>query len=101
MKRGVMKVAEHKDFSYYRIACGCLSNRHDAELVFENEDGIVSITLSQKLRTKVINRFKLMFQLLFTGKVELESDFILTDNNVDGFIEELKEGKEHIKNEIH
>ena len=42
-----------------------------------------------------------MFQLLFTGKVELESDFILTEDNADGFIKALKEGKEHIKNEIH
>lgn len=93
MKKGVMKVSEYKDFVYYRIACGCLSDRHDASLIFENDDGLVSITLSQTLRSKNINRFKLLFKLLFTGKVELEGDFILTENNVDGFIEALEEGK--------
>lgn len=108
-----MKLHEFDDSIYYRAACSCADNEHDVTIEFEIDKEIPSmifLNFHKKIAWcshwgdnlnffgRVWKRIKCSFLMLFTGYVELEESFILQDEeNIDGFIEALIEGKEYVK----
>ena len=112
----VMKTHEFNDSIYYRAACSCGSDEHDVTIEFEKDEGIPSMIFlnfhkkiawcshwgdNLNIFERAWKRIKCSFLMLFTGYVELEESFILQEEeNIDGFIEALIEGKESIKRKI-
>jgi hypothetical protein len=45
----------------------------------------------------IINRITGIWQLAFNGYIEFHADFVVTEDNIDGLIAVLEEGKEGIK----
>jgi hypothetical protein len=99
----MMKIKEYDDAVYYRVACGCAGGDHDmaiwAEKVGDDDDyyeirmsvdmvahGYRSRFTSRWLRwlDEPVNRMALALRVLFTGRVELNQEFVLGKENVRG-----------------
>jgi len=112
INKNVMKTSEFDDAIYYRVACSCGSDEHDVTIEFEKDDKIPSmifLNFHKRLgwcsRWGTLNIFERFwkritgsFKMLFTGYIEVEESFILSEDNIDPFIEALKEGKGYIEN---
>ena len=105
-----MKTEEFKDAVYYRVACSCGSDEHDVTLELEKDSVFEDLTLTfykkiyytshwkPNFFSRLWIRIKGVIKLLFTGYIELESDFILQgEEHIDSFIKALEEGKHLIK----
>jgi len=111
ISKNVMKTHEFEDSIYYRAACSCGSDEHDVTIEFERDEDIPSMIFLNFYKKigwcshwgdlnwfeRVWKRIKCSVIMLFTGYVELEESFILDKDNIDSFIEALKEGKEYMK----
>ena len=109
---------------WYNIGCDCGSGEHDTNIMFEYDKSIdilflnfyKTISYSKEFghlyyeddtlvdvikdKIKVLwKRMKDATKLLFTGYVEMESDFILKDTqHIQDFIDALIEGREYCLN---
>ena len=106
-----MKTHEFDDSIFYRVSCDCGSDEHDITIEFEKIEDIsamIFLNFYKKIGwcshwgnlnwfERIWKRLKCSFLMLFTGYVELEESFILSEENIDPFIEALVEGKEYIK----
>jgi hypothetical protein len=111
ISKNVMKTNEFDDSIYYRAACSCNSSEHDVTIEFERDEEIPSMIFLNFYKNigwcshwgdlnwfqQIWKRIKCSFLMLFTGYVELEESFILTEDNIEPFIEALIEGKTYIK----
>jgi hypothetical protein len=112
ISKNVMKTNEFEDSIYYRAACDCGSNEHDVTIEFERDNDIPSmifLNFYKKIAwsshwgnlnwfSQIWKRIKCSLKILFTGYVELEETFILSENNIEYFIKALIEGEEYLKN---
>jgi len=108
-----MRVNKFDDSIVYRVACHCGSDEHDVTIELEKDEEIPSMVFLNFYKKigwcshwgnlnwfeRVWKRIKCSFLMLFTGYVELQEDFILSEDNIEPFIEALKEGKEYINAE--
>ena len=106
-----MKVNEFDNSVIYRAACSCGSDEHDVTIELERDEEIPSMIFLNFYKKigwcshwgnlnwfkRVWKRIKCSILMLFTGYVELEESFILSDDNIDLFIAALIEGKEILK----
>lgn len=111
----VMLESEFKGFLLFRAACACLHPDHDVRILvsFEENTG-VEIEFHKKLSLTVVNegfpsslreRLKVIwqrlvacFKILFTGELELESSFLLTEvQHLDDLISALQTGREMVE----
>ncbi len=113
ISKNVMKTDEFKDSIYYRAACNCGSNEHDVTIEFKIDKDIPSMLFLNfhkntawsssdwgklNLISSIWRRVKCSLRMLFTGYVELEESFIIQgEEDIDAFIDALKEGKKLIK----
>ena len=111
ISKNVMKTMEFDNEVFYRVSCGCGDNEHGTTIHFEIEEDVphtVFLNFYKKvawcsnwgdlnLFEQIWQRIKTSAIMLFTGYIDLEESFIIDMDNIDGFIEALKEGKEHMK----
>ena len=111
INKNVMKTNEFEDSIYYRVACSCGSNDHDITIEFEKDQDIPSMIFlnfykniawcshwgNLNIFERAWKRITCSLKMLFTGFVELEESFILSEDNIESFIKALIEGKEYIE----
>jgi len=111
ISKNVMKTNEFDDSIYYRAACSCGSNEHDVTIEFERDEKIPSMIFMNFYKNiawcshwgnlnwfeRVWERIKCSIVMLFTGYVELQECFILSNDNIEPFIKALIEGEEYLK----
>lgn len=117
----IMKIAEYKPISViYKCSCSCLDNNHDLWIDVEQDREFQSIELSftinvgyyseqpdysklfiKRIPTNIKNlwyRLKKSIELLFTGYLESENTFMITDEEqMNDLINALNEGKQLLK----
>ena len=101
------RICEMDDFGnsiWYRLTCECGSDNHncDLELSKDNEfDSLIYLTFYSNLlnkEKKFFKRIKNAIKLIFIGYIEMSGEVIMKEDQIDDFIEALKEGKEKVKN---
>lgn len=112
ISKNVMKTDEFKDSIFYRAACSCGSNEHDVTIEFEIDEDIPSMLFlnfhkkvawcpswsNLNLFQRIGSRIACSLEMIFTGYIELEESFIIQgEEDINSFIEALKEGKKLIK----
>jgi len=109
ISRNAMKTNEFEDSIYYRVACSCGADDHDITIEFEKDGSMIFLNFYKniawcshwgshlKYRQKLWKRITAALKMLFTGYIELEESFILTEDNIESFIKALIEGEEYIK----
>ena len=112
ISKNIMKTNEFEGSIYYRAACSCGDSDHDVTIEFERDDDIPSMIFlnfhkriawcshwgdHQSYRARVWKRIKASIKMLFTGYIELEESFILTEDNIEPFIKALIEGEDYIQ----
>jgi hypothetical protein len=109
--KNAMKTLEFEDSIYYRVACSCASDEHDITIELERDEEIPSMIFlnfykkiawcshwgNLNIFGRAWKRIKCSFLMLFTGYVELEESFILSNDNIDSFIKALIEGQEYLE----
>jgi hypothetical protein len=118
--KNIMELKEYDNVCImYKATCSCLSPDHDLIISVEKDRETNSINLQfdvnvcfieeslfdkkgKRLFTLYIknmwNRFKKSLELLFTGYLEMNSTFIIDDEQqMKDFINSLIEGIEHLK----
>jgi len=111
-EKRIMKLHEFEDVIYYRAACSCGDARCDLTLELEKDKkcGMVFLNMDKNLywsshwqsdnffKNRWL-RIKAAFKMLFTGYVEIEESFIFRgDEQIDAFIDALKEGRDYLNN---
>jgi len=113
ISKNVMKTNQFDDSVYYRVACECGSDDHGITIELEKDIKIPSMIFMNFYKNiawcshwghlnwfeRVYKRIKCSIIMLFTGYVELQECFILSNNNIEPFIEALIEGKELLKSD--
>jgi hypothetical protein len=108
----MMKIKEYDDAVYYRVACGCSGCDNDMAIWAEktgDEDYEVRMSIDMvahgyrsrfnslwlRWLDEPINRMAIALRVLFTGRIELNQEFVLNKENVRGFRTALQdiEGK--------
>jgi hypothetical protein len=107
---------------WYKISCDCGSDDHGATIEIEYDKEINMLFLHfykeveyaawwfwkddnflgkiKDIYNCIIKRIKGSIKLLFTGRLEMEDEFILSrEDHINDFIEALQEGKEYCKEE--
>jgi hypothetical protein len=109
ISKNVMKTNEFEDSIYYRVACS--SDDHDIIIEFEKDEKIPSMIFLNFYKNiawcshwgnlnwfqRTWKRITGSLKMLFTGYVELQETFILSEDNIKPFIEALIEGNEYIQ----
>ena len=107
----IMKTAEFDDSIYYRAACACGADEHDVTIEFEKDQHTTMLFLNfyktiawcshwgNELNwfQRIWKRISASFKMLFTGYIDLEESFILTEKSIEPFIKALIEGEEYMK----
>ena len=96
--------------AFYRTTCKCMSKSHDLdiELGYDEEYDMLEMTFNinciwdthwnMNWVERLCRRFKTSMRLLFTGRVDLEQEFIFRgDEHVGGILNALNEGVEKIR----
>lgn len=111
ISKSTMKLAEWNNAIMYRVACDCTDQDHDItlDLEFDPEVKMIFLNMYKKLQWSSVQgwngnffkeiycRIKTAIKMLFTGYIEVESDFILREEQIDSFIEALEEGKRKLE----
>lgn len=106
-----MKTNEFKDAIYYRVACDCDDPEHDIQLVFEADEGIVTLTFYGTMQAwswgygcrpnfikRLWWRFKAPLLFFFRGYTEVSRDMvILNEEHVESLVKVLKEGTDYLR----
>ena len=109
----VMKISEFPDSVFYRAACSCGSSDHTVEIELEKDKEIPEMVFLNFYKDvawcdywgnkNIFQRFwlktKAVCRIIFTGYIHLEESFILQgEEQINEFIDALKEGKKHVQN---
>jgi len=112
ISKNAMKTFEFDDSIFYRVACSCGADEHDITVEFERDNQIESMIFlnfhknvswcpgweKANIFQKFWKRLTGSLRMLFTGYIEVEESFILSENNIQPFIDALIEGKGYIEN---
>ena len=109
----IMKLSEWQDSIWYQATCDCTSPDCDLDIHMslgkDKEHPFLYINFYHKVAwserydkynwfSRIWRRLTGVIQLLFTGQLEFESDFILQgEEQINSFIEALEEGKKKLK----
>ena len=111
MKGSEWKEANGHMTKTFTTKCACVSEAHDINSWIEcNKDDVVELHFNQVLKTKwwkrpttvewvnsLLNRVTGIWQLASKGYIEVHSDFIISEDNVDGLIAVLREAKREMR----
>ena len=112
IEKSVMKVGEWKDSVMYRVSCQCTDPSCDMTLELEKDHALKMIYLNLYKDLSLASywqsddnwfkdiwlRIKYSFRMMFTGRIEVQEVFIMQEEQIEGFIKALEEGKEYLKN---
>jgi len=113
IKKRVMKLNEFENSVWYRAACSCGDERCDLTLELEKDEEISSMIFLNmyknlywsshwKSDNKLFNlwlRIKVAAKVLFTGYIKIEESFIFKgEEQIDDFMDALKEGRDYLNN---
>jgi len=108
-KSKICLLTKHNTGLMYRVTCACLDESDDIWIDYEldSDSKMVILTFYRKLNyvnhisgfkgklTYLFNRFKDALKILFKGELEITGETIISgEEDIDNFIEVLKEGKE-------
>ena len=109
--KSVMKIHEWEKAITYRVACNCGDEKCDMTLDLEKDDNLCMIFLniyknlhwssywgSTNWFKNIWLRIKCALKVLFTGYIEIQESFIMREDQINGFIKALEEGKDYLKN---
>ena len=110
ISKNVMKTGEFDDAIFYRLACVCGSDECDLNLELEHiveDDCMTQLYIYKTLcwdaryypvwYKRIWIRIKTAFQVLFTGRIRTETTFIMGEEQMDAFVEVIKEAREKFK----
>jgi len=106
----VMKSDDFDSSIFYKIDCDCMDNNCIITIEMEYDERFNDITLTffKKIALsshwgnlnffkRQIKNIKAALKILFTGYIELEGSFIISEKeHIEAFIEALNEGKDKI-----
>lgn len=105
----IMGIGKFDNCVMYRAECGCGSKDHDIVLDMEIDDDIIGLNFYQELESTLHweeytflkrqwEKIKMVFKLIFFGRIKVEGYFIInSDEQIDGFIKALQDGKKYLK----
>lgn len=116
-----MKLDEYRGCITYKASCSCFNSDHDLFIYMEKDEGFNILNLrfyadikcsgnfdlwdqspfSKKLK-KILsvlwNRTKISLRVMFLGKIEMEQEFVINDEEqINDFIKALEDGKKYLK----
>jgi hypothetical protein len=94
---GVMLVRDYGAAKTYKIACQCQSDDHIHNLWIEAEESEVTVTIYAQLKSKGINRWHRIWQLLSTGYIDCEESIIMTQQQALNYAEALKSAAKDVE----
>ena len=108
IEKNVMQLYEYEDMIVYRISCECGSPRCDMSLELEKYHDMIFLNLSKKLYIDtsweernlfkgIWLRIKYALKILFIGRITVSESFIMKENQINGFIKALEEGKSKLE----
>ena len=111
-EKRIMELHKFGDAIYYRAACSCGDDKCDLTLELEKDKkcGMIFLNMYKNLywssHWQSDNFFKNMWirvkaalKMLFIGYVKIEESFIFKgDEQIDAFLNALKEGREYLNN---
>lgn len=111
ISKNVMQLHEFEGSVWYRLVCQCGSPRCDLTIELENDRDVSSVYLNfykhlawssywgddNKWYKNFWLRIKCSLRVLFTGYVKVEESFLMQEEQIDGFIQALKEGREKLE----
>ena len=106
-----MKLAEWDNSTMYRVACECTDQEHDItlDLEYDSDVNMIFLNMYKNLRwcsykgcdqnffSEIWCRIKTALKMIFTGYIEVNCDFILREDQINGFMEALEEGKRKLE----
>lgn len=104
IEKNVMQLYEYKDMIVYRVSCECGSKECDMTLELEKDHDMIFLNIYKNLHLDTSweernffkglwLRIKYALKILFVGRVTVEESFIMKENQINGFIKALEEGK--------
>ena len=109
----IMFLNKFEKFIAFRASCDCTDERDDIRIHIEVIDDHIEMVFYKKMfsveyrpnpetfKDHVLNlkyRFINAIKLIFTGHIEVESDFLFCEEDqINSFVDTLIEGKEYIK----
>jgi hypothetical protein len=108
----IMKLHEFNEAVYYRASCSCGESKCDLSIELEREKGSDMIFLnmyknvywssywkSDNFFKNIWIRIQASLKVLFTGYIKMEESFIFQgDEQIDAFLNALKEGRDYLDN---
>jgi len=107
IEKSVMKVHEYDDSVTYRVACDCGSPECDMLLDLEIDSKIkmIFLTIYKTLLwssywgdnpwyTRIWMRLTCAVKMILTGYIEVTESFVMQEDQVNGLIKALEEGKQ-------
>lgn len=99
---------QYQDFSFYHLSCDCHDADHMVELCIERidpdkENPKFSISIDIPLAPKAVygnlwQRFKCALNLLFNHKIDTTGNFIVSQENFNGFVKIINDDFKRMKN---
>lgn len=110
----ICKLHGFTDYESYRAHCSCSYPLHSQDITISVEsDAVLSVTIASTLRhcnykteygnvfKRVYNRLKSAIKILFTGSVEVETEYIFQSRqHVEDYINALKTGIENVEKNL-
>jgi hypothetical protein len=112
ISENIMKTHEFPDAVFYRIACDCGDPSCDICIELEKDEDMpyVDLNIYKTLYYIADNyspfykvlwrKIKAICSILFIGHIKIEEVFLMRESQINGFIQALEEGREHIQKEI-
>ena len=109
IEKNVMQIYSDAELIIYRISCECGSPECDMTLELEKDDNMIFLNLSKELHLdtsweardywfkEIWVRIKYALKILFIGRITVSESFIMKENQINGFIKALEEGKSELE----
>jgi hypothetical protein len=89
---GISKQGDWQDAKTYKVTCNCGSDSHSHNVWVEADETGVAVNIYTQVKTNFwsMNRWQLIWRLLTTGYVELESSIAMSEQQSLNYAETLK-----------
>lgn len=106
-KHNIEVTSDFDDLVIFKTTCSCNDRSHELEVIaekYKNDKPIISIILNSSINTngwslieKITRKIKIIYNILFHGYYEEESDFMFRDETqIDDFAKALQEARNQI-----
>lgn len=96
---GIYKSHDWGDTVMYNVPCVCGDEDHTHAVWVEADDSGVTVSTSTTQQTKwwELNRFKIIWTLLTTGRIEYQASLVMTEQQTLNYVETLKTAMTDVK----